>query len=100
MLILRSRLNGINGGRLGSVLVRQGVASIVMAAAAWIVERQLHVSLPGHDLFSQIVRVGVSIGVALAVLVAAARLFGVSELNELVDGVARRLRRKPIPPQV
>ena len=100
MLILRNRLDGINGGRLGSVLVRQGIASIAMAAAAWLVERQLHVSLPGHDLFSQIVRVGVSIGAALAILIVTSRLFGVSELNELVDGVVRRLRRKPVPPQV
>jgi hypothetical protein len=71
-----------------------------MAAAAWLVERQLHVSLPGQDLFSQIVRVGVSIGAALAILIVTSRLFGVSELNELVDGVVRRLRRKPVPPQV
>jgi putative peptidoglycan lipid II flippase len=100
MLILRSRLNGINGGRLGSVLARQGVASIAMAAAAWTVERQLHVPLPGHDLISQIIRVGVSISAALAILVAASRLLGVSELNDLVDRVARRLRRRPDPPQV
>jgi hypothetical protein len=71
-----------------------------MAAAAWIIERQLHVSLPGHDLFSQIIRVGVSIGAALVILVAASRLLGVSELNDLVDRVARRLRRRPDPPQV
>ena len=101
MLILRNRLGGIDGGRLGSVLVRQGVASLVMAAAAWIVERELRAALPAHDLLSQVVHVGVSIVVALAVLVAAARVLGVSELNELVDRIIRRLRRlgPSVPPQ-
>ena len=101
MLILRNRLGGIDGGRLGSVLVRQGVASLAMAAAAWIVERELRAALPAHDLLSQVVHVGVSIVVALAVLVAAARVLGVSELNELVDRIIRRLRRlgPSVPPQ-
>ena len=93
MLILRRRLGGINGGRLANVVVKQGLASVAMAAVAWLVERQLSGALPGHDLLSQIVRVGLSIGAALVVLVAASRLLGVSELNEPVDGVIRRLRR-------
>jgi len=93
MLILRSRLGGINGRRLGSVLAKQAAAGGLMAAAAWIVERQLTFAFPTNDLLSQLVRVGVSIVAALAVLVVASRLFGASELNELVDGVIRRVRR-------
>jgi putative peptidoglycan lipid II flippase len=93
MLILRTRLSGIEGGRLSSVLARQAAASVAMAAAAWIVDRQLATALPGHDLLSQLVRVGISIAAALGVLVAASRLLGESELNEIVDGVLRRLRR-------
>jgi putative peptidoglycan lipid II flippase len=93
MLLLRTRLDGIDGARLGSVLARQGIASLAMAAAAWLVERQLSVALPGHDLLSQLVRVGVSIVAGLAALVAASRLLGVTEFNDLVDGVVRRLRR-------
>lgn len=90
--ILRKRLGGIEGERLTIVLAKQIVASLVMAGSVWLVERQLTAALPGHDLASQIVRVGVSIFAGLAVLVAAARALGVSELNELVDGVLRRLR--------
>jgi putative peptidoglycan lipid II flippase len=101
LLILRTRLGGIDGGRLGSVLARQGAASVVMAAAAWIVEWRLSAALPAHDLLSQLVHVGVAIVVALVVLVAASRLLGVSELNEVVDGLIRRLRRpgRSAPPQ-
>jgi putative peptidoglycan lipid II flippase len=90
--ILRKRLGGIEGGRLTGVLVKQIVASLTMAAGVWLVERQLSVAIPGPDLVSQIARVGVSIAVGLGVLVGAARALGVSELNELVDGVWRRLR--------
>ncbi len=93
MLILRKRLGGIEGGRLTSVLVRQSIASLVMAVAAWTVDQQLAAGLPGHDLSSRLIRVGVSIGAALAVLVAASRLLGVTEFTDLVGGVTRRLRR-------
>jgi putative peptidoglycan lipid II flippase len=93
MLILRKRLGGIEGGRLTSVLVRQSIASLAMAVAAWTVDQQLAAGLPGHDLSSRLIRVGVSIGAALAVLVAASRLLGVTEFTDLVGGVIRRLRR-------
>ena len=61
MMILRARLGGIDGARLASVLWRQGIASVAMAAAAWIVEREMAAALPGHDLRSLLIRVGVSI---------------------------------------
>jgi len=94
MMILRARLGGIDGARLASVLWRQGIASVAMAAAAWIVEREMAAALPGHDLRSLLIRVGVSIVTAIAVLVVASRLLRVTEFNDLVDGVLRRLRSK------
>jgi putative peptidoglycan lipid II flippase len=101
MLILRQRLDGINGRQLGSVLARTGVCGIVMAAAAWIAERQLAALVPANDLLSQLIRVGLSIGLALAVLIGVSRLLGVSELNDIVDGVVQRFRRlhQSAPPQ-
>lgn len=94
MMILRARLGGIDGARLASVLWRQGIASVAMAAAAWIVEREMAAALPGHGLRSLLIRVGVSIVTAIAVLVVASRLLRVTEFNDLVDGVLRRLRSK------
>jgi putative peptidoglycan lipid II flippase len=94
MMILRARLGGIDGARLASVLWRQGLASMAMAAAAWIVEHEMAAALPGPDLRSLLTRVGVSIFAAIAVLVVASRLLRVTEFNDLVDSVLRRLRSK------
>jgi hypothetical protein len=67
------------------------VAGAVMAAVAWGVEHELALALPGHGLLRQVARVGSAIGAGLAVLMAAARLLGVTEFTGVIAAVWRRL---------
>jgi hypothetical protein len=49
--------------------------------------------LPGDGLVQQIVRLGVSIGIALAVLAGAAQLLHIREFGEARDLIGGRMRR-------
>jgi putative peptidoglycan lipid II flippase len=91
--MLRRRLGGLEGGRLLGVLLRTLVASAVMGAAAWLTQHGMQAALHGRGLLVHLVQVGASITVALAVLMAAARVVGLSELTDVLALVAGKLRR-------
>jgi putative peptidoglycan lipid II flippase len=97
LVLLRRRLGPIGIWQLTSTLLRITVASIVMGLAArglhdWLA-RQVIV---GDGLIAQVTRVGISIGVALVVLAAMARLLRVTEFDEAFGKLLRRLRgRRP-----
>jgi putative peptidoglycan lipid II flippase len=91
LLLLRRRLRGLDGRRVAVAFGKIALASIVMGAAAWGVERWLGVLAPGSALLPRALRVGVAIGVALAVLAAAARLLRIREFEEAASRVRARL---------
>ena len=93
LVLLRRRLGPIGIARLVSTLVRITIASAVMGAAAWGLHEWLatHV-IVGHAFAAQVVRVGGSITMALAVLVLMARLLRIEEFDEASANVLRRLR--------
>ena len=95
--LVQRRLGGIEGRRLGSTLVRITLASAVMAAAAWGLHAWLAAGvLAGGAFVLQVLRVGASIGVALVVLVAAARLLRIQEFEEAFGKIVRRLRPRRV----
>lgn len=93
--LLRRRLGGVEGRRLASAVARMTLASAVMGGCAWAVHLWLMTQLPGMALVTQVLRVGVSIGVALVVLVALARLLHIDEFDEAFGKLLRRLRGAP-----
>jgi len=93
MVLLRRRLDGIEGRRVAAALLRIAVASALMAAAAIAVDAASARWLPGDALLLQIGRLALAIGAALAVLAAAAHLLHIRELREGMAIVARRIRR-------
>ena len=93
-ILLRRELGGMNEGRLLSTLARIVVASAAMGAVAWFVDRELSMVLPARPIPWQIVKVGLDIGAALATLAFAAWLLRIHELNESVEMVLRKLRRR------
>ena len=94
--LLRGRLGGLDLGHLASVCARVLLASLVMGAAAWGLDRQAHVWLPGTALPVQLLRVGIAIGGSLAVLALLLTLLRVTEFTDVTRSVARRLRgRRP-----
>lgn len=93
LLLLRRRLGGLDGWRLAGVFARVLAAAAVMGLAAWGVDRGMAAVWPGGGSLRLLGRVGVSIGLALAVLVAASYVLRLAELNDIVRLAALRLRR-------
>jgi putative peptidoglycan lipid II flippase len=93
LILLRRRLGQIGMAGLLSTLLRITLASAVMGAAAWGLHdwlaRQL---LVGSGFLTQVIRVGASIGAALVVLVAMARVLKIEEFDEAFAKVLRRFR--------
>ena len=90
--LLGRRLDGLNAVRVLTAFVKISIASGVMAAGAWEVERWMHTLLPGHGFSVAAVRVASSIGAAMLLLAAAARLLQIAEFNDALEVVARRFR--------
>jgi putative peptidoglycan lipid II flippase len=96
-LFIRRRLGGLEGRRLGATLLRICVASVAMAAAAWLVSAWC-AELPLGGLALRLVRVAAAIMVAALVFYLACQWLRVRELDEAVNAIAGRffrvLRRK------
>jgi putative peptidoglycan lipid II flippase len=94
MLMLRRRLDGIEGGAITGALLRIAVAAGLMGVAAAAADAFLSARIPGHGIAAQLVRVGATIGLALAVLAVAAHVLRVPQFAEAVSMIKRRLRRR------
>jgi putative peptidoglycan lipid II flippase len=92
LILLRPHVGGLNGRQVLGSLVRIALAAAAMGAAAVGVEAWLAARMPGDALAIQIVRLTLTIGVALAVLAAASWLLRIREFTEGVSLVTRRLR--------
>jgi putative peptidoglycan lipid II flippase len=95
--MLRARLDGLDGGRVGVALVKIVAASLAMGAAAWWVNRELESILPaGTFIWKHIdmylsLRLLLAIVSAVGVLIATARLLRIAELDEASSRVLRRV---------
>jgi putative peptidoglycan lipid II flippase len=94
LIMLRRRLGGIEGGAIASALARILFAAALMGAAAVGTDRLLSSWLPGNAFVFQLIRVGATIGISLAVLAAAAHVLKVPQFAAGVAMVTRRLRRR------
>lgn len=95
LVLLRRHLGGLEERRVAGSLVRISLASVVMAAAAAGMDAWLGMALPGEGLPRQVLRLGLSIGVALFVLGGAAWALRIRELHDAAELILRRLRRAP-----
>lgn len=84
--LLRRRLRGLDGRRVGGTAVKSLAASIIMGAAAWGTDAWLAALLPGSSSAVRLARLVASICSALVVLAASARVLRLAEFDE-----ARRL---------
>jgi putative peptidoglycan lipid II flippase len=91
--LLRRETHGIDGARLASTAGRVAVAATVMAAVAWGANELLTRLWPGQSLPLQMVRLGSSIGLAMATLAASAHLLRIPEFGEARDLLRGRFRR-------
>ena len=91
--LLRREIHGIEGGRIASTAGRVVIAALLMAAAASGTDALMTGLLPGSGLLPQLVRLTVSIGIALLVLAGAAQLLRIREFGEARDLIVGRVRR-------
>ena len=90
--LLRGRIGGLDGRRVGLAFVKILAASVAMGLAAHATIAWLMALLPGSSTTVKAIRVGLSIGVAVVVLAAAARALRIAEFDEAFGRVLRRVR--------
>jgi putative peptidoglycan lipid II flippase len=93
LMLLRERLNGLEGTKLADSFIRITVAAALMGAAVWQVDQWCMGWWPTPIFLTQIVIVSGEIGVGLAVLGASARLLRIAEFNQALSQVVGRFRR-------
>ena len=91
-LLMRRRVGPLEGSRLGPTLARICVASIPMAAVAWLVS-EFCGSLPLAGIVLKFVRVSAAITLAAVVFYLACRLLRIEELDEAIDAIAGKFLR-------
>jgi putative peptidoglycan lipid II flippase len=92
LCLLRARLGGLDGGRLGVAVVKIAAASAVMSAAAWGAHAWLASLWPGAPFLVRAAQLFSSIGIALVALAAAAVALRIKEFSDAVQLVTRRIR--------
>ena len=93
LFLLRRRMDGIDGGRLVSSILRITLAAGLMGVAAFAVDGMITRWLPGDNLTIEIVRLGATIAAALGVLAAAAHLLHIREFRQALESFTRRMGR-------
>jgi putative peptidoglycan lipid II flippase len=93
LIVLRSRLGGLDGRSIASALARITVASAVMGAAAWGVDAAIAWWMPGHALPVMLLRVVAAIAAALAVLDVCARSLKIADFVDARASLLGRLAR-------
>src|SRR5205085_11682412 len=84
-VLLRRRLNGIEGERLTRVFLKLVVASAAMAGAVWGVEAVMSGLLPTEQLLARGVRLLTAIGGGLLVLGGVAKALRIDEFEDVVQ---------------
>jgi len=90
MWLLRRRLGGIDGRRVGLAFAKVALAAVVMAAAARGAEHFLETAVPGTSLVLKLLRVGTSIGLGMGALAVAARGLRIAEFEEALRAITSR----------
>ncbi|HEX7485001.1 MAG TPA: murein biosynthesis integral membrane protein MurJ [Vicinamibacterales bacterium] len=90
MWLLRRKLGGIDGRRVGLALAKVTLAATFMALVAWSCHGWLEGAMPGSSLSVKLFRVGASIGLGMGGLALAARTLRIAEFNEAFRALTAR----------
>jgi putative peptidoglycan lipid II flippase len=89
--LLERRLDGLEGRRIATALLKILVASTVMSVVAWYTSAWLTRAIPDDALVWKAVRVAAAIGAGVVALIVSARLLRIAEFEEALKRVLRRL---------
>ena len=93
LFLLRREIHGLEGARVATSFARVVIASLVMGAVTMAAHATMLDVVPGDALAAQVVRLLITIAIALIVLVSAAQLLRIREYGEARDLILGRLRR-------
>jgi len=93
MYLLRREIQRLNGGRIAASFARVIVASAIMGVVAAATHNGMLQIMPGDSLTLQILRLFLTIIVALASLTAAAQILRIQEYGEARDLVLGKFKR-------
>lgn len=91
LVLLHRNVGGLPASRIIGSFLRIAIAAAAMGVAVVLVDGFLSGVLPGQSLARQMLRLGTTIGAALAVLAAASWLLRIQEFTEGAALVAKRL---------
>ena len=92
-LIMRKRINGIDGGRTATAVAKVLLASGVMGAACWAMSMALARAF-GESFGARLVNVLVSVAAGAGLFYVIATLLRVEELKAATDALAGRFKRR------
>jgi putative peptidoglycan lipid II flippase len=93
LVLLRRRLGGLDGHRIGVALARIVPAALLSGAAAWLAAVAAGHAVTAVTLTGEIVQVASGVGAGLLVYAGATFIFGIEEADDLREVVVRRFRR-------
>jgi len=79
--------------RLASTAMRIGASSLAMGVAAVLVGRVMEIFVPGSAIWFQAARLAVAMSGALLTLALTASVLGLSEFDDTLEEVRKRLRQ-------
>jgi putative peptidoglycan lipid II flippase len=93
LFLLRREIHGIEGARIARSFAKVIAASTIMGAFTWASHSTMLGIMPGEALTTQMLRLGITITIALMVLTAAAQVLRIREYGEARDLILGRLKR-------
>jgi putative peptidoglycan lipid II flippase len=94
LFVLRRRLDGLEGPRIVTAVMKISLAALLMGATAGTVHAAMAIWITGGGLVMRIARLAATIAAALAVLAASAHVLHVEEFRAGVRLVTARLARR------
>lgn len=91
LVLLSRRIGGVDAPRIWWSLIKIGVASLVMAAAAYGTDGWLRASIPGGGELVRAARVGLTIAVSIGALALAAWVLRIEEFRVAVSRVRGKI---------
>ncbi len=92
IVLLRVKLGSIDGARVTRTLVRTLAAAVTTALAAWLVATGVAAVIDTQPTIGRLVQVSIAVVAGALTYLAAALMFGLQEVDEVVGAVRRRFR--------
>lgn len=93
-IVMRKRIEGLNGKEILSAFTRIAIASAIMSVVCYLTYYFLHKQFGGKTFLFNLIECFVPIGLGGIVFLIAAKLLKIREIDKLYNAFARKLGRK------